>query len=345
MFELIKNLTEMRGPVGFEGEVSDFVCAEWKAAGAEVRRTAVGNVVAHLGGRGPKLVIDAHLDEISLLVKSITDDGFLLVTLGTGQGENDLPPNVAFYLHEVMVGSRDGYVPGFIGAATGHVRTGRQRRKTEIEWDDVFVDIGAVSRAEVEEMGIRPGCPVILDSKTRRVGRYIQGKAMDTRACLAQMITFAREYDRAGSGYDVYLSATVMEEIGVVGAWSVGHSEFDLAVCLEVGLAGDIPTVGTKQVPVSLGKGPILVHKDSGVHYDERILAGLERAAALANVPVQHAVFYGFNSDGSAFIKRGIPAALFAFPARYTHTANETCSLDDLEAMVRILHEFCRQGA
>lgn len=110
-----------------------------------------------------------------------------------------------------------------------------------------------------------------------------------------------------------------------------------------MGLAADIPTVGLSQMPVSLGKGPILVHKDVGIHYDERVLGLLEEAASRAGVPVQHAVFYGFGSDRSAFMKRGIPAALFAFPARYTHTANETCSLDDLESMVRVLRSLCEE--
>jgi tetrahedral aminopeptidase len=342
LYDLIKKLTEMPGPTGFEAGVGRFVAEEWSKCGASVKITNAGNVVAHLGGKGKKLLIDAHLDEICMLVKSISDDGYLFVTHGQGLGEIEAPPNLAYYLHRVRVGTAGGYVPGFLGAVAGHVRNKKQRLKTEVEWDDIFVDLGLASKEEVAALGIHPGCPVIFDSETRKLGKYIQGKAMDTRANLAQMIEFARTYDKASSNYDVYLSATIQEEVGMTGPWEMSASQFDLAIALEVGVSGDIPNVGMRQMPSSLGKGPLLVHKDNGVHYDERILSALDKAAQAKGLPVQHVVFYGFGSDGSVLTKRGIPAALFAFPCRYTHTGDETCSMQDLESMVSMLHQFCK---
>src|SRR5215217_1417124 len=78
VFELIKALTELTGPVGQEGEVLDYIEPLWQAAGAETERTRIGNVVARGGGRsGRKLLLAAHADELCYLVRSISPGGFL----------------------------------------------------------------------------------------------------------------------------------------------------------------------------------------------------------------------------------------------------------------------------
>jgi endoglucanase len=120
------------------------------------------------------------------------------------------------------------------------------------------------------------------------------------------------------------------------------HHDFDAAIALEIGLAGDVPGVAEDMMPIRLGAGPILVHKDALVHYDHRITRALEKSAADAGIPIQHAVFGSFGSDGAAFMKADIPAALVAFPARYTHTPFETAHLGDMEAMVDWLCAFIR---
>jgi endoglucanase len=97
-------------------------------------------------------------------------------------------------------------------------------------------------------------------------------------------------------------------------------------------------------MPVVLGKGPILVHKDSRVHYDYHVTQAFERAAEEANIPIQHGIFGSFGSDGGAFMLADIPAALLAFPTRYTHTPFETAHLGDIEGMVKWLEAFVRNA-
>ena len=98
-------------------------------------------------------------------------------------------------------------------------------------------------------------------------------------------------------------------------------------------------------MPVHLGRGPVLVHKDALVHYDHRITAILERVAADTDIAIQHAVFGSFGSDGAALMKADIPAALVAFPARYTHTPFETAHLGDIERLVEWMAAFVRRAA
>lgn len=330
-------LTEMIGPTGYEGPVQDVLEARWRAAGCATHRSRVGNLFAHVGGRGPKLLIAAHADEIGLRVKSITADGHLRLTAGAGGSETN-PPNAAFLAQPCVVVTADGHVDGVVGAATGHVMNQAQRADRRLEWADLFLDVGARSFDEARAWGIHVGAPVVLKTPTRRVGANLVGKAMDDRAALAIMTHLAERVDPERLAFDLWLASTVQEEVGLVGASSV--ESFDLAIALEIGLAGDVPTVGLEHVPARLGGGPILGYKDGAVAYDVPLTRRLERVARREGIDVQYLVFLNFASDGKAFIANGIPSALLAFPTRYTHSPIEAVDEGDLVDVLRLLEAF-----
>jgi len=119
---------------------------------------------------------------------------------------------------------------------------------------------------------------------------------------------------------------------------------FDAAIAVEIGLAGDTPGVEERMMPLRLDAGPVLVHKDALVHYDHALTSALERVAAEAGIAIQHAVFGSFGSDGAALMKADVPAAMVAFPARYTHSPFETAHLGDIEQVVAWLCAFVRRG-
>ncbi|MDA0700293.1 MAG: M20/M25/M40 family metallo-hydrolase [bacterium] len=338
----VVTLTEMIAPTGYEAPVQAWLDERWSAAGAKVRHSRIGNLYAHVGGAGPKLAIAAHADEISWRVKSIHADGFLWLTPGAGGSELN-PPYASYLAQPCVVVTPKGHVPGVVGAATGHVATKAQREANRIDWGDVFLDIGARSREEAVRWGVHAGAPVVPNVPTRRVGANLVGKAMDDRAALAVMTQLLERVDRTRLAYDLWLVSTVQEEIGLVGASSV--EGFDLAIALEVGLAGDIPTVGLDYVPARLGGGPILGHKDALVAYDVALTRRLQAVAEAAGIPVQHLVFHSFGSDGKAFMANDVPSALLAYPTRYTHSPIESVDEGDLEAMVRLLEAFVTQPA
>lgn len=345
LFDLIKEYTELIGPVGHEELVAERMLADWKPICASVWQSKVGNVLAKVGGSGPKLLITAHLDEINLLVKSITPDGFCWLTQGTGGSEPSVKPNPTFVGQPAVVKGSGRYHPGQIAAATGHIKTAAQRAKESLGWDDFFLDLGLDSRQAVEDLGIRPGSPVVYTAETRRLGNQIVGKAMDDRVGLALMTALARELQGQPLQYELYFAATIQEEIGLGGALSVAkEADFDLAIALEIGLTGDIPTVQASYMPTSLGQGPILAHKDARIHYSERVAALLEAAAGRLDQPLQHAVFHGFGSDGDQLIRAGVPTALFTFPTRYTHSPYEMINLQDVQAMLDVMKELLRRG-
>lgn len=341
MFNLVKTLTELPGPTGYEEPVQEWLQGRWSALGLSVERTRIGNVMAHLQGQGPRLLVGAHADEISFRVKSIDRQGFLWLTSGRGMAEQRAPEPVPLG-HIAHVITDSGTREGTFVTVTGHVMTRQQRAHYEhhaLDWMDFYVDVGARDRAAAEAMGILPGCPVINAVLTRRNGRNIVGKAMDDRAGLAVMTALAERVDRSRLTYDVWFTSTVMEEIGLVGARSVAAG-FDLGLIVEVGLAGDIPLVDERSMPVRLGGGPVLVHKDAQVPYSRTMTRAIAGCAQAAGLPVQHATFQNFSSDGRAWIEEGVPTAMVAFPCRHTHSPHETIDEADLEALVGLLESF-----
>ena len=329
-------LTEMIGPTGHEAPVQDHLEAAWRAAGCETHRSRIGNLYARVGGSGPKLLIAAHADEICLRVKSISDDGFLRLTAGTGGSETN-PPNATYVAQPCVVVTPDALVDGVVGTATGHVMK-RAQREAPLDWGAVFVDIGARSADEARARGVHVGAPIVPRVPTRRVGNNLVGKAMDDRFALALMTQLAMRLERERLAFELWFVSTVQEEIGLVGASSV--SGFDLAIALEVGLVGDVPTVGLDHVAAHLGGGPILGHKDGVVAYDVALTRRLERVATRAGVAVQHQVMLNFGSDGKAFMANDVPTALLCVPTRYTHSPIESIDVSDLLGVYHVLEAF-----
>ena len=258
IFSLIQELTELPGPIGHEDAVQDWIVADWTPRAETVERTRVNNVVAQVGGRGPRLLIQAHADEICLMVRSISPDGFIHVSMWNA-GSPDAPPRWLFAIGQpALVLGRHGSVPGLFATASGHVVSSRKREEKKFEWNDWFIDIGASSAAEVQMLGIHPGCRAIWNPPTRRMGEgtHIYGKAMDDRGGLAIICALLDRLDTGDLAYDLSVASTVQEETGLVGAASLlDHADYDLAIALDVGLCGDVPGVDRLDVSPGAGRG------------------------------------------------------------------------------------------
>lgn len=328
-------------PSGQEEPVLSWCRERWAALGAEVQATPVGNVVAHVGGTGPRLLLQGHADEISFIVRSIDTQGF--VWLADGQGSNR-----AFHARypvgqPALILTRSGRIPGVFVAPTGHILSTRDDRGADLAdtASTIFVDIGAESREEAEQMGVHVGAGVIWNPVTQRLGSRYIGKAIDNRVALALMTHVLMETDASSLTYDLTLAATVQEEIGLIGAQSLdGPEKFDLAIAIDNGPIADYPGTDLGDLPVRLGNGPTLIYKDAMVHYDRRIIEFLLSTATANAVPIQQGVFPGFGSDGVALIRSGIPTALLAIATRYTHSPFEMGDVRDLEGALRLLTTF-----
>ncbi|HEX3724475.1 MAG TPA: M20/M25/M40 family metallo-hydrolase [Nitrolancea sp.] len=338
-FELLRELMEIPGPTGQEERVMAWLRERWAPRTKRIWTSKVGNLLAHVGGEGPILLIQGHADEISFLVKSIDANGFLWLASGQA-GTADPTKRYPVGQPALVLGRREP-VEGVFATVTGHILNAAQRNRDSLEFDDLFVDIGASSRDEVLERGIHVGAGVIWNPAVRRLGTRIYGKAIDDRISLAIMTMMLEQVDPADLRYDVYFAATVQEEIGLAGAMSLrADVDADLAIALDNGLVGDIPTVSERDMPTVLGGGPTLVHKDHLVHYDYNLIWRLADLAEREGIPVQHAVYQQFSSDGATLLRQGIPTALIAPATRYTHSAFEMIDERDVDSTLALVKAF-----
>lgn len=332
-------LMELPGPTGQEEPVLAWCREHWAALGAGVSSTPIGNVIARVPGKGPKLLIQGHADEIGFVVKSIDVNGFVWLT--DGQAGSRKPAQRFPIGQPALIVGREQRVPGLFATACGHILSTKPDAGGQLTENDIFVDIGARSRLEAAGLGVHVGAGVIWNPPTRRLGSRIAGKAIDDRVALALMTHLLMTVESSSITYDLTLAATVQEEIGLVGATSLDKSgPFDLAIAVDNGPIADYPGVDQREIPVVLGEGPAIVYKDSWTHYDRRIINQLLDIAGKHEIPVQPCIFPGFGSDGAALIRAGIPTALLAIATRYTHSPFEMLDERDLEAALSLLTAF-----
>jgi endoglucanase len=331
--QLLAELCAVPAPSGAETELADLLHERWAPRCAEVRRDPIGNLIARVGGTGPRVLLQAHMDQVGYVVRHITDDGFVL--LDTAQGDRRTGPERRHPVGQpVRILTRSGsWIDGILAASSGHVLTAKQREDHELSFNDFWVELG-MSRHAIREAGVHVGAPVIFSAPTRRVGDLLIGPAMDNRVGLALMDAVI---DTADLACELWLIATTQEENGLHGARALVREErFAAAIALDVGLAGDIPAVEEREYATKLGAGPIVVHRDTGIIYDRLLsqhLLGL-------GVPAQDGLFAGYGSDGLALAEAGSPTALVTVATRYTHTAFETIDPRDLDATVDLLRTF-----
>lgn len=338
--ELLRTLSLLPGPTGQEDEVLAWLTREWQGRG-ELTRTAVGNLFLHLPGPGPRVLLAAHADELSLIVRSVSPEGFLHVL----PGERDHFSFPYFIGSPVKVLAESGPLPGVVACTTGHAMTLEQKERTKLGWDDLFIDVG-LTAAECAERGIRVGTRMVWDPGVRRMGRLLVGKAMDDRLGVTVLVELARRLRGAELKCDVTLAVTVQEEIGMIGASSLARDgrSFDIGFIIDNGLAGDIPTVNEAHVPVRLGMGPVLVHRDTSVHYSRRLISRMRALGEARGIPLQDAVLYQYSSDGAHLVRQGMEALLVAPPIRYSHSPFEAIDPADVDAAVRLFEAFVTEG-
>ena len=334
-------LMELPGPTGQEEPVLAWCREVWADLGADVSISRVGNVTARIRGQGPKLLLQGHADEIGYVVKSIDERGFVFLADGQAGGSRSLHHHRHPAGQPALVIARGATVPGLFATATGHIIGTRADEGPLLAMNDLFVDVGASSRAEALALGIHPGAGVIWNPPTRRIGTRIIGKAIDDRVALAIMTHVLAKVDRSNLAYDLSVAATVQEEIGLIGAMALGNEvTCDLAIAIDNGPIADYPGVDGREMPVRLGAGPTLVYKDSWTHYDRRIINRLLDTAIANDFDVQQAMFPSFGSDGAALIRAGIPTALLGIATRYTHSPFEMADERDVRGALDLLTLF-----
>ncbi len=339
------DLLNTPSPSGFEIDGQRKWVAYVRPHADAVESDAYGSAWATLEGTAgpdaPRVLIEAHADEIGFMVNYISDEGFLSITRIGGSDRA-----IARGRRVRILGS-EGEVRGVIGNTAIHLRDAKDDKLPE--WHELFVDVGARSRDEVHARGIRVGHPGVPDESVEELmpGRLV-GRALDNRIggfVIAEVLARLAAEERPAS--TVYAANAVQEEIGGHGARMLAYRlRPSVAVVLDVTHATDSPGVSReKHGHVRLGGGPTVTH---GTANHPAVVARLVEVAGREDIPLQHEAssrFTGTDTDDIFASRSGVPSALVSLPMRYMHSTVEMVDLDDVDRCVRLLAAFARSVA
>ncbi len=339
VMELLKKLSNAHGVSGSEDSIAAIVKKELKRYVDEISEDRMGNIIAVKKGGKFRVMLAAHADEIGLMVKSIDEKGFIrFVALGGW-----FAPTL--YNQRVILHGTKGRVTGVLGGKPPH-KMDEEERKKGVKIEDMFIDVGARSREEAVELGISVGTPITIDRQVATLAHgRITGKAFDNRVGVALLI---KTMQQVKSPHTLYAVFTVQEEVGLKGAKTSAYTiNPDCAIATDVTIPGDHPGIDQKDVPVEMGKGPIITIADAsgrGLIASRPMVRWLADTAESCSIPVQFEVGSGGTTDATAIhLERGgIPSTTLSIASRYIHSPVEVVDISDIENGVRLLVEALR---
>jgi putative aminopeptidase FrvX len=338
--ECLEKLSNACGVAGREDEVKDLMIKFLKPCVDEIKEDKLGNIIAVKHGKknAPKLMLAAHMDEIGLLVKTITKEGFVQFMKIGGIDDRVL------LAQKVMVRTEKGLLHGIVGSKPPHIQK-EEDRKRVMASDELFIDVGAESQDEARKMGVRIGDPVEFDVRFVKVTKdIVMGKAFDDRAGCMAMIEVMKQLEKTDC--TVFAVGTVQEEVGCRGAvTSAFDIHPDLGIALDVTVSGDTPGVREGEAPVKLGKGPSLGIADSGLITHPKVVKLLMDVAEENKIPYQLEAGLAGTTDASriSLAREGVPSGPLSIPTRYIHSPTSMINLKDIENVVKLTSAAIKQ--
>jgi endoglucanase len=286
--------------------------------GVEARVDAMGSLIVRRAGKGRRVMLAAHMDEIGIVVTHVDQKGFL--RFGPVGGVRLLP----------LMGSRVEFANGIIGVI-GMEKVDDPSRIPPL--DKFYIDVGARGPADCP---VKVGDTACFKRTCEFQGSRIVAKAMDDRIGCAVLLQVMKE--TASSPHDISFVFTVQEEVGLRGATTAGFGvEPEIALAVDVTLTGDTPECAP--MAVALGAGPAIKIKDGGMLAHAGVKDWLIRIAEAGSLPYQREVLVAGTTDAAAIqvTRAGVPAGCVSIPTRYVHMPSEMADIADVEGAVRLL--------
>lgn len=340
---MLKELTDAKGIPGNEKEPRDVMKKYIKNYADEVITDGLGSLIAKKVGdeNGPKIMVTGHLDEVGFMVTRIDDQGFIFFQPVGGWW------NQVMLAQRVTIMTRKGDITGVIGSKPPHILSPEQRKKP-VEIKDMFIDIGASSKEEAEEIGVRPGDSIVpyFEFTVMKNEKVLLAKAWDNRIGCAIAIEVLKQLQNEKHPNIVYGVGAVQEEIGLRGAKTAAYQiNPDIGFAVDVGVAGDMPGVSDKEAAGKMGKGPQIIVYDASMVSHKGLRDFVVDTAEELNIPFQYDAMAGGGTDaGSIHVThQGVPALAITVPTRYIHSHAAMLHRDDFENAVKLIVEVIKK--
>ena len=335
--KFLKEYLNSVGPVGFEYELGtqktwmDYVSKFTDS----VELDNYGTAYAVMGNLNSdyKVVIEAHCDEISWFVNYIDSKGYIKV-IRNGGSDTSIAPSM-----RVNLWGTKGPVTGIFGHPAIHI----SYRKKEADLDSIFIDVGASSKEEVEQMGIEIGTVVTFKDEFMKLGNYYTGRALDNRIGGFMIAEVARRLKEKGKElpYKLYIVNSVQEEIGLRGAEMIANTiKPNVAIITDVCHETSAPCYNaSKEGEHVAGKGGVISVAPAVQNNLRKLIID---TAIKKELPFQlnaASRSTGTDTDSFAYSNGGVPSALISLPLKYMHTTVETAHKDDVENVIKLMYK------
>src|SRR3954463_11053982 len=340
---MLKELTDAKGIAGNEREPREVMKKYIAPFSDEVTSDNLGSLIAKKTGdeNGPKIIVTGHLDEVGFMITQIDKNGFLKFQTVGGWW------NQVMLAQRVTIVTRKGDMTGVIGSKPPHILSAEARKKP-VEIKDMFIDIGASSREEVSEWGVRPGDMVVpyFEFTVMNNEKMLLAKAWDNRIGCAIAINVLKALKDTNHPNVVYGIGAVQEEVGLRGSkTSTFKINPDIGFAVDVGIAGDTPGISEREAMSKMGKGPQVVIYDASLIAHKGLRDLVTDTADELGIPYQFESIPGGGTDaGSIHVTHnGVPAMAITIATRYIHSHAAMLHRDDYENAVKLIVEVIKR--
>jgi putative aminopeptidase FrvX len=338
---LLQQLTDTPGPPGFEEPIRKVMVDAMKPLASSITYDGLGSIIATQGTQGPRVMVDAHMDELGGMIRRVTPRGLLTMQMLGGWLDQAL-----FDQRWIIVGSK-GPVQAVTGIRDVHVVPAEERTRVYSR-DTLYLDVGATTEAEVAAMGIAPGDPVVPDSPftvMNGTGNYL-AKAWDDRVGCGVIIEAMRRLATLPHPNQLLWTITTQEEVGLRGAESAAAVvKPAVAIAVEGGITGDVFPGRAEETQAKLGAGPGIFLYDSSALPNRKLTQLVKQTAGKKTIPLQTDLVQGYGDDSAAIQRStgGVPTVNLVVPIRYTHAHNGIMNRRDFDQMVELLVALLQQ--
>ena len=333
MLNTVKTLCSLSGVSSWEDEVRSYLMEQARPYADEMRVDAMGSLIVFKRGAkatGRKLMLCAHMDEVGVIIRSITDDGYLKFSCVGGIDRR------------VLIGKKlllgPNKVRGIIGLKAYHLVSAEEEKKTP-KLEDFYIDIGAADKEQAEKL-VELGDVGVFDSDCVEFGDgMLKAKAIDDRVGCAVLLKLLQR----DLPMDCTFAFTVQEEVGTRGAFGAAFSVTpEIALVLEGTTAADSPATESHRQVCAPGKGPVIPFMDGGSIYDRALFERLRDLAESNGIPWQTKEYISGGTDAAAIqrTKAGIRVCAISAAVRYLHAPASVASIRDFDAMLKLAGLF-----
>ena len=296
-----------------------------------------GSAVGVINSEAPyKVVIEGHSDEISWYVNYVTDSGLIYV-IRNGGSDHQIAPSKWVNIH-----TKKGVVKGVFGWPAIHTRKSGKEEAPKL--DNIFIDIGAKDKKEVEKMGVHVGCVITYPDTFQIINKNkFVCRAIDNRVGGFMIAEVGRllHQNKIKLPFGLYITNAVQEEVGLHGAEMITQTiKPDVAIVTDVCHDTTTPMINQKeQGSIEMGKGPVISYAPA---IQNKLREQIIKTAETKKIPFQRLAssrFTGTDTDAFAYSNGGVASALISLPLRYMHTTVEMVHKDDVENVIQMIYE------